>query len=163
MPGSHFHPLRVSRVQPEGDDALVLAFDVPSSLQKAFVFEPGQYLTLRHGDDRRSYSICAAAGEALRFGVRKVPGGAFSSWLHLHAQPGMVLDVMPPQGRFGAVLPRRPRHVLAVAGGSGITPILFIVKTLLTSNSQARVTLLYGNRRAATTMFKEELQDLKKR
>ena len=75
----------------------------------------------------------------------------------------MVLDVMPPQGRFGVVLPRRPRHVLAVAGGSGITPILFIVKTLLASDSQARVTLLYGNRRAATTMFKEELQDLKKR
>ena len=70
---------------------------------------------------------------------------------------------MPPQGRFGAVLQRRPRHVLALAGGSGITPILSIVKTLLASDSQARVTLLYGNRRAATTMFKEELEDLKNR
>ncbi len=163
MQSTHFHPLRVSQVQPEGEDALVLAFDVPSSLQQAFVFEPGQYLTLRHGDDRRSYSICAAAGETPRVGVRKVPGGVFSSWLHGHAQPGLVLDVMPPQGRFGAALQRQPRHVLAVAGGSGITPILSIVKTLLARDAQARVTLLYGNRRAATTMFKEELEDLKNR
>jgi len=163
MSGTHFHPLRVSQVQPEGDDALVLAFDVPAALQEAFVFEPGQYLTLRHGDDRRSYSICAAAGEVPRVGVRKVPGGVFSCWLHAHAQPGLILDVMAPQGRFGAVLKRRPRHVLAVAGGSGITPILSIIKTLLAADAQARVTLLYGNRRASTTMFKEELEDLKNR
>ncbi len=163
MPGIHFHPLRVSQVQPEGEDALVLAFDVPPALRDAFEFEPGQYLTLRHGDDRRSYSICAAEGDAPRVGVRKVPGGVFSSWLHEHAQPGLVLDVMPPQGRFGVALQRHPRHVLAVAGGSGITPILSIVKTLLARDEQARVTLLYGNRRAATTMFKEELEDLKNR
>jgi ring-1,2-phenylacetyl-CoA epoxidase subunit PaaE len=163
MSDTHFHPLRVSQVQAEGEDALVLAFDVPPALQPVFVFEPGQYLTLRHGDERRSYSICAAAGEALRVGVRKVPGGVFSSWLHEHAEPGLVLDVMPPQGRFGAGLQRRPRHVLAVAGGSGITPILSIVKTLLATDAQARVTLLYGNRSAATTMFKEELEDLKNR
>ncbi len=162
-PSTHFHPLRVSQVQPEGDDALVLAFDVPQALRADFLFEPGQYLTLRRGDERRSYSICAAAGDGLRVGVRKVPGGVFSSWLHEHAQPGLTLDVMPPMGRFGAALLHRPRHVLAVAGGSGITPILSIIKTVLARDAQTRVTLLYGNRRAASTMFKEELEDLKNR
>lgn len=163
MSGTHFHSLRVSQVQSEGDDALVLAFDVPAALQPAFTFQAGQYLTLRYGDERRSYSICAAVGEAPRVGVRKVPGGVFSNWLHDQAQPGMWMDVMEPQGRFGAALERRPRHLLAVAGGSGITPILSIVKTVLQTEPQARVTLLYGNRQAATTMFKEELEDLKNR
>jgi ring-1,2-phenylacetyl-CoA epoxidase subunit PaaE len=160
---SQFHSLRVQRLQAEGADALVLAFDIPPELRDTFAFEPGQYLTLRHGQERRSYSICAAAGEAPRVGVRKVQGGAFSTWLHEHARPGVVLDVMPPQGRFGAALKRQPRHVLAVAGGSGITPILSIVKTLLQRSLDARVTLLYGNRSAATMMFKEELEDLKNR
>ena len=162
-PSIHFHPLRVSHVQVEGDDALVLAFDVPQALRADFVFEAGQYLTLRRGEERRSYSICAAAGDGPRVGVRKVPGGVFSTWLHEHAQPGLSLDVMPPLGRFGAALRQRPRHVLAVAGGSGITPILSIIKTALAGDAQTRVTLLYGNRRAATTMFKEELEDLKNR
>ncbi len=161
MSDTHFYPLQVSQVQPEGDDALVLAFDVPAAWRTLFSFEPGQYLTLRHGDERRSYSICAAPGEALRVGVRKVPGGVFSNWLHSHAQPGLTLQVMPPQGHFGSALQRQPHHVLAVAGGSGITPILSIIKTVLAGSASSRVTLLYGNRRAATTMFKEELDDLK--
>ena len=163
MQSPHFHSLRISQVQPEGEDALVLAFDVHPTLRDTFRFEPGQYLTLRHGDERRSYSICAAEGEAPRVGVRKVPGGLFSTWLHAHARPGLMLDVMPPQGRFGAALQRQPHPVLAVAGGRGITPILSILKTLLQRNPSARATLLYGNRRAATTMFKEELEDLKNR
>ena len=161
--GTHFHSLRVSQVQAEGEDALVLAFDVPPALREAFAFEAGQYLTLRHGNERRSYSICSAVGETPRVGVRKVPGGVFSNWLHSQAKAGMQLDVMQPQGRFGLALQRQPRHVLAVAGGSGITPMLSIIKTVLQNNAQARVTLLYGNRRAATTMFKEELDDLKSR
>ena len=96
-------------------------------------------------------------------GVRKVPGGVFSGWLHASLKPGDVIDAMPPQGRFGAALKRCPHHVLAVAGGSGITPVLSILKTLLSTDAQARCTLLYGNRRAASTMFKEELEDLKNR
>jgi len=92
-----------------------------------------------------------------------VPGGAFSTWLHDSLKPGDLLDVMEPQGRFGAALARRPRHVLAVAGGSGITPILSILKAVLEGDPGARCTLLYGNRRAASTMFKEELEDLKNR
>ncbi len=165
MSGLHFDPLRVRNRQPEGDDAFTLSFDVPPALADRFCFEPGQYLTLRAdvaGQDlRRSYSICAAAGDVLRVGVRRVPGGAFSTWLHDGVQAGDSLDVMQPQGRFGAALARQPRHLLAVAGGSGITPILSIVKTLLMNDAKARCTLLYGNRSAATMMFKEELEDLK--
>jgi ring-1,2-phenylacetyl-CoA epoxidase subunit PaaE len=167
MSGLHFHPLRVVSVRPDGEDARVVTFDVPAGQAATFRFEPGQYLTLRARVDgqelRRSYSICAAPGEPLRVGVRHVPGGAFSTWLHQNLQPGDVLDVMEPQGRFGAALSQRPRHVLAVAGGSGITPILAILKSLLAGDSHAQATLLYGNRSAASTMFKEELEDLKNR
>ena len=163
MSGLHFHPLRVRDLRPEGDDAMVVSFDVPSNLAGSFHFEPGQYLTLKHGELRRSYSICAAADEGLRVGVRRVAGGAFSNWLHDSLKAGDSVEVMEPQGRFGAALARRPRHVLAVAGGSGITPILSILKTVLAQDARARCTLLYGNRRAASTMFKEELEDLKNR
>ena len=169
MSGLHFHPLRVREVRADTDDALVVSFDVPAELQQAFRFQPGQYLTLRHveaGQDlRRSYSICAAPGEPLRVGVRRVDGGAFSGWLHRALKAGDSLEVMEPQGRFGATLARAtpPRHVLCIAGGSGITPILSIVKTLLADAQGGRVTLLYGNRNAASTMFKEELEDLKNR
>ena len=180
MSSLHFHPLRVKSVQPDTDDAVVVSFDVPEALEPDFRFEPGQYLTLRHevdGQDlRRSYSICAAPGQAPRVGVRRVPGGAFSTWLHASLKPGDTLQVMPPQGRFGhavalatgtaapaaagAAAPA-PRHVLAIAAGSGITPVLSIVRTLLERSPGTRVTLLYGNRRQASTMFKEELEDLK--
>lgn len=166
-----FHALRVQEVQREADDALVLRFEVPEALQRVFRFEAGQHLSLRTVRDgqelRRSYSICAAPGEALRVGVRQVAGGAFTGWLFAQARVGLLLDVMPPQGRFGAALAARPRHVLAVAGGSGITPLLAIVKAVLADeaggDSPTRCTLLYGNRSAASTMFKEELEDLKNR
>ncbi|MCW5633920.1 MAG: phenylacetate-CoA oxygenase/reductase subunit PaaK [Rubrivivax sp.] len=165
MSGLHFHPLRVQRVFADTDDARVVTFEVPPELEETFRFTPGQYLTVRRpgADLRRSYSICATPGEALRVGVRQVPGGAFSGWLHAELKPGDWLEAMEPQGRFGAALGRAPRHVLAVAGGSGITPILSIVKTVLEGDARARVTLLYGNRQAASTMFKEELEDLKNR
>jgi ring-1,2-phenylacetyl-CoA epoxidase subunit PaaE len=167
MSGLHFHPLRVRDVRRDTDDAVVVTFDVPDAERGTFRFAPGQYLTVRSpaagADVRRSYSICAAAGEPLRVGVRRVPGGAFSTWLHEHLRAGDTLEVMEPQGRFGAALQGRPEHVLAIAGGSGITPILSIVKTLLEADPATRVTLLYGNRTAASTMFKEELEDLKNR
>jgi ring-1,2-phenylacetyl-CoA epoxidase subunit PaaE len=172
MSGLHFHPLRVRDVRADTDDAVVVTFDVPDALARDFAFQPGQYLTLRRvvdGQDlRRSYSICAAAGQALRVGVRRVPGGAFSSWLHAQLKGGDTLEVMEPQGRFGAAVgglgaDAAPLHVLAVAGGSGITPILSIVRTLLEQVPHARCTLLYGNRNAGSTMFKEELEDLKNR
>ena len=165
-----FHALRVRSVQPDADDAVIVSFDVPQSLQATFAFTPGQYLTLRHevqGQDlRRSYSICAAPGEALRVGVRKVPGGVFSTWVYEHLKPGHTVQVLPPQGHFGAVLTREattPAHTLLIAAGSGITPILSIAKSLLQSSPTACVTLLYGNRQVISTMFKEELEDLKNR
>jgi ring-1,2-phenylacetyl-CoA epoxidase subunit PaaE len=169
MSGLHFHPLRVREVRPDTDDAVIVSFDVPAELQETFRFTPGQYLTLRRGggaeDLRRSYSICAAAGEPLRVGVRRVPAGAFSTWVHGALKPGDMLDVMEPQGRFGAALAQQAarRHVLAIAGGSGITPILSIVKTVLANEPGSRCTLLYGNRSIGSTMFKEELEDLKNR
>ena len=163
----HFHPLRVSRMQPDGADAVLVSFDVPAEQAALFRFTPGQYLTLRAaalGDEvRRSYSICAAPGEPLRVGVRRVAAGAFSTWLHMQLKAGDVLDVMPPQGRFGAALAQSPRHLLAVAGGSGITPVLSILKAALEGGTHTRCTLLYGNRSVASTMFKEELEDLKNR
>jgi ring-1,2-phenylacetyl-CoA epoxidase subunit PaaE len=172
MSGLHFHPLTVREVRADTDDAVVVTLDVPAPLVEDFRFDPGQYLTVRRTlgrqEVRRSYSICAAAGQALRVGVRKVSGGVFSTWLHDALKAGDTLEVMPPQGRFGAAVTglhggSAAVHVLAVAGGSGITPILSIVRTLLEQVPQARCTLLYGNRNAASTMFKEELEDLKNR
>ena len=164
----HFHPLRVAEVRRETDDSVVLSFEVPGALADTFRFEPGQYLTLKRGtgpeEARRSYSICSAPGERLRVGVRRVPRGLFSPWVTGVLKAGDTLDVMEPQGKFGAVLAReRPRHVLLIAGGSGITPILSILRTLLEQGEHTRCTLLYGNRTAASTMFKEELEDLKNR
>lgn len=165
MSGLHFHPLRVREARPDGDDALVVLFDVPAAERDTFRFAPGQYLTLRRpGDDlRRSYSICAAPGEPLRVGIRRVPGGAFSSWAHAALKAGDAIESMEPQGRFGAALANRPRHLLLVAGGSGVTPILSIMKAALDGDADCRVTLLYGNRTSASTMFKEEIEDLKNR
>jgi len=172
MSGLHFHPLAVREVRADTDDSRVVTFDVPPALRGAFRFEPGQYLTVRRtldGQDvRRSYSICAAAGEALRVGVRKVQGGVFSTWLHDTLKAGDTLEVMEPQGRFGAAVAglsgsAAPVHVLAVAGGSGITPILSILKTVMVREPHSRFTLIYGNRALRSTMFKEELEDLKNR
>jgi ring-1,2-phenylacetyl-CoA epoxidase subunit PaaE len=159
----HFHAFRVASVVAEADDAKLISFDVPCELLEAFHFEPGQYLTLRHGELRRAYSICTAPGQALRVGVRRVAGGQFSNWLHDHLKPGDWLDVMPPDGRFGAALAQRPRHVLMVAGGSGITPIIAMLQAVLQGDAQTRCTLIYGNRTAASTMFKDTLEDLKNR
>jgi ring-1,2-phenylacetyl-CoA epoxidase subunit PaaE len=165
MTGLHFHSLQVRDVRPDTDDSAVVTFELPRELAETFRFEAGQYLTLRcaaAGEDlRRSYSICSAPGEALRVGIRHVPGGAFSGWVRQALKPGDRLDVMQPQGRFGAALARQPRRLLAVAGGAGITPILSLLRSALRDG--AHCTLLYANRSSASTMFKEELEDLKNR
>jgi len=169
MSSLHFHPLRVREVQPDTDEAVIVSFEVPSELQDTFHFTQGQYLTLRSdvgGQDlRRSYSICAGLDDGcLRVGVRKVPDGVFSNWVHQGLRAGDTLEVMPPQGRFFVPLdPRAERHYLGVAGGSGITPILSIMKTVLAREPKSRFTLIYSNRRPASTMFKEEIEDLKNR
>jgi ring-1,2-phenylacetyl-CoA epoxidase subunit PaaE len=169
MSGLHFHPLRVSRIVADTDDARIVSFAVPDALRDEFGFQPGQYLTLRRhigGQDlRRSYSICASPADGeLRVGVRHVPGGAFSAWLHESLREGDTLDVMPPQGKF--TVPAgdgSPRHLLLVAGGSGITPMIAIAKHVLAEEPATRITLVYANRKSASTMFKEELEDLKNR
>lgn len=164
-----FHPLRVRAIEPETDEAVIVSFDVPADLRDVFSFNQGQYLTLRTevdgADLRRSYSICAGIDDGeLRVGVRKVAGGVFSNWINSRLKPGDTVQVMPPQGRFFVPLdPAARRHYLGVAGGSGITPILSIMKTVLGREPHARFTLIYANRSAKSTMFKEEIEDLKNR
>jgi ring-1,2-phenylacetyl-CoA epoxidase subunit PaaE len=168
-----FHSLRVADVRPDTDEAVIVQFDVPDALRDAFCFTPGQHLTLRReidgAEQRRSYSICTGVDDgALRIGVRKVPGGVFSSWINEQLKAGDAIEVMAPQGRF-CVPQDRPekdqerRHYLAIAGGSGITPILSIMKSLLAREPNCSFTLIYGNRFQKSTMFKEELEDLKNR
>ncbi|TWO73427.1 phenylacetate-CoA oxygenase/reductase subunit PaaK [Caenimonas sedimenti] len=162
-----FHPLRVRAIQPDTQEAVVVSFDVPEELKPVFGFTQGQYLTLRkeiEGQDlRRSYSICAGVDDGeLRVGVRKVRGGVFSNWINEHLKPGDTINVMAPQGRFFVPIePEAQRHHVGIAGGSGITPILSIMKTVLAREPASRFTLIYGNRSLKSTMFKEEIEDLK--
>ncbi len=166
---SHFYPLRVLAVEPDTDEGVIVGFDVPAAWRERFGFIQGQYLTLRARVDgqeiRRSYSVCSAVDDAvLRIGVRKVRGGVFSNWIARSLRPGDTVDVMPPQGRFHVPIdPLARRHYLGIAGGSGITPVLSILKTTLEREALSRFTLLYGNRSLRSTMFKEELLDLKNR
>ncbi|MGZ3142037.1 1,2-phenylacetyl-CoA epoxidase subunit PaaE [Lentzea chajnantorensis] len=154
-----FHKLTVARVDRLCDDAAAVTFDVPADLADEFAFSAGQYLTLRQGDERRSYSICAPAGSPPRIGVRRVDGGTFSSWLVDRLAVGDVVEVLPPLGKFTPT--GSGVHHGFVVAGSGITPALSIAATVLATG--ARVTLLYGNRRTDTVMFADELADLKDR
>ena len=160
-----FHPLTVARVEPLTDDAVAVTFDVPDELAPDYRFKPGQALTLRRvigdRDERRSYSICAPMGAAPRVGVREVPGGFFSSWLVHDVRPGDRIEVLPPSGTFTADLSVPGDHVFVVAG-SGITPALSLASTVL-RDGRSTVTVFYGNRRANTVMFADELADLKDR
>jgi len=164
-----FHPLRVREVMPDTAEAVVVAFDVPPELREVFSFTQGQYLTLRKdiegADLRRSYSICAGVDDGeLRVGVRKVNGGVFSNWINAYLKPGDTINVMAPQGRFFVDLdPASRRHHVGIAGGSGVTPILSTMKTVLAREPKSRFTLIYGNRALKSTMFKEEIEDLKNR
>jgi len=164
-----FHPLRVKAVEPDTPEAVIVSFEVPPELREVFGFTQGQYLTLRRDIDgkdlRRSYSICAGLDDGeLRVGVRKVRGGVFSNWINAHLQPGDTVQVMAPQGRFFVPIePASARHHVGIAGGSGITPILSIMKTVLAREPRSRFTLIYGNRQLQSTMFKEEIEDLKNR
>jgi len=166
---THFHSLRVKSITPDTDEAVIVSFDVPAALQNDFHFTQGQHLTLRtrlnDKEERRSYSICSGVDDGvLRIGVRHVAGGVMSSWLNQSLKTGDQIDVLPPEGRFFVPVDASlARHYLGIAGGSGITPILAIMKTVLAREPQSRFTLIYGNRRQSSTMFKEELEDLKNR
>ena len=161
---SGFHTLTVAAVERLCDDAVAVTFDVPESLQEAYAFRPGQYLTLRKetpdGEERRSYSICAPAGAAPRVGIRRVADGLFSEWLVDRLEVGDEVEVGPPAGAFTPALEAGTHHGL-IAAGSGITPVLSIAASLLAAHDDTHVTLLYGNRRTDTVMFTEEIADLK--
>ena len=152
-----FQKLRVARVDRLCDDAVAITFDAQVA------FRPGQSLTVRRFVDgaeaRRSYSICAPAGAAPRIGVREVAGGAVSSWLVHDVKQGDDVEALPPSGRFVPDVETPGRHVL-IGAGSGITPLMSIAASVL-RNAESHVTLLYGNRRADTVMFADELADLK--
>jgi ring-1,2-phenylacetyl-CoA epoxidase subunit PaaE len=164
-----FHSLRIAEVRRETPECISLAFEVPPPLADAFRYVPGQHLSLRTvlgGEElRRSYSICSGLDDGeLRVAIKKVGGGRFSAWANDALQPGQMIDVMTPDGRFTVpVDPAHQKHYLAFAAGSGITPILSLAKTLLAREPRSRFTLVYGNRRAAGTMFIEELSALKDR
>jgi ring-1,2-phenylacetyl-CoA epoxidase subunit PaaE len=158
-----FRELTVARKDVLCSDAVAITFDVPPELADDFTFQPGQSLTLRRlmdgTDQRRSYSICAPAGHSLRIGVREVPDGALSGWLVHEVRPGDRIEVQPPSGNFTADLGVPGRHVL-IAAGSGITPVLSVAASALACGA-SEATLLYGNRRAESVMFADEIADLK--
>jgi ring-1,2-phenylacetyl-CoA epoxidase subunit PaaE len=164
---SKFHKLSVASVEPETRDAVAITFAVPEALAEPFRFAAGQHLTLRadiEGQDvRRSYSICSGVEDGkLRIAVKRNPGGVFSAWANETLKAGDALDVLPPLGHFNVPLAAGNRkHYAAFAAGSGITPLLSIIKTTLATEPQSRFTLFYGNRASGTVMFKEELAALK--
>jgi ring-1,2-phenylacetyl-CoA epoxidase subunit PaaE len=164
-----FHRLAVRDLRRESSDAVSLTFAIPNDLAENYHFAPGQYLTLRTTMDgeevRRSYSICSGPDDGeLRIAVKKVDGGAFSSWAADELKAGDELDVMTPTGRFGvAHAPDQARVYVGFAAGSGITPILSIVKGVLAREPHGRFFLFYGNRSTSGVLFREALEELKDR
>ena len=164
-----FHRLRVAEVRRETPDAVSIRFDVPDDLKEAYRFEAGQHLTIRRdfeGEDiRRNYSVCVAPTDGeLRIAIKETPGGLFSRWANAELTPGTVLDVMPAIGRFSLKAdPARSGRYVGIAGGSGITPLMSIIRTVLEGEPDSRFTLLYGNRNTASVIFLEGLAALKNR
>ncbi|PHM74074.1 1,2-phenylacetyl-CoA epoxidase subunit PaaE [Xenorhabdus kozodoii] len=164
-----FHRLRIAAIEKETPDAVVVTLHIPAELKKQFCYHPGQHLTLKATVDneelRRCYSICSSPlDDVLQIGVKIIPQGRFSTFINRQLKVGDELDVMRPQGSFG----HRPRsdqqgHYLAIAAGSGITPILSIIKSTLAREPDSTFTLIYGNRTSRSMMFKEALADLKNR
>jgi ring-1,2-phenylacetyl-CoA epoxidase subunit PaaE len=164
-----FHPLRIAEVRREIDDAVSLRFELPDELASVFAFAAGQHLTLRaeiDGEDaRRNYSICAAPDDGeLRVAIKRIDQGLFSTWANAALKPGDTIDVMPPHGSFTCQFdPGSARHYVGFAGGSGITPVISLLKTALRAEPKSQFTLLYGNRASNSIMFLEELAQLKNR
>lgn len=166
-----FHRLRIRDVRPETADAISVAFDVPAGLREAYRFRQGQFLTLRETLDgeevRRSYSVCTgvpdyeARGD-LRVAIKRVAGGRFSNWANDTLAAGRPIDVMTPDGRFFTELdPARARHHVGFAGGSGITPMMSLIRTTLATEPHSTFTLVYGNRTVGSIMFLEALEEMK--
>jgi ring-1,2-phenylacetyl-CoA epoxidase subunit PaaE len=162
-----FYPLRVKELHKDTENAVVVTFDVTAELADTFEFIQGQYLTLNQVIDgeeiRRSYSICAGLDDGhLRVAIKHVEGGVFSSWANQHLKTGDTIDVMPARGDFyTAIDPTQNKKYLCICAGSGITPVLSIIKTVLAREPESQVTLLYGNQRTVSMMFRHELAFLK--
>jgi ring-1,2-phenylacetyl-CoA epoxidase subunit PaaE len=173
MATPEFHPLRIREVRPETVDAVSVAFEVPPELREAYRFTQGQFVTLKAHIDgeetRRSYSICVGVTDydrdgELRIGIKRVRGGRFSNFAFDTLQPGHTIDVMTPDGRFFTHLnAENGKQYVAFAGGSGITPVLAIIKTTLETEPRSTFALVYGNRSVDSIMFAETLEDLKNR
>ncbi|WP_026614667.1 1,2-phenylacetyl-CoA epoxidase subunit PaaE [Ensifer aridi] len=164
---ARFHPLQVTEVRRETRDAVVVTLRPREEDRAVFDFTQGQYLTFRRifdGEElRRSYSICAGRDEGvLKVGIKRVDGGCFSTWANEELKPGDTLEAMPPMGFFFTTIePEVAKHYLGFAGGSGITPLLSIIKTTLSREPRSQFTLVYANRHVSSIMFREELEDLK--
>jgi len=166
---THFRTLTIRDVRRETAECVSVAFTVPPAFQEEFLFYQGQNITLRmqmNGQEvRRSYSICSSPLEGeLRVAIKKVEGGLFSTWANEQLAPGHELEVLPPSGRFYTELqPGNQKHYLAFAAGSGITPVLSLIKTTLAVEPESSFTLVYGNRTRLSILFREELEALKNR
>lgn len=165
----HFHALRVAEIVPETSEANSIRFEIPEELREAFSFRAGQHLTLRatiNGQEvRRNYSLCTAPAEQdWMVTVKRIGGGLFSNWVGDELKPGDTIDVMVPHGSFTTDFDAaNKRHLVGIAGGSGITPVMSLIKTLLREEPQSRFTLLYGNRDSSSVIFLEALAGLKDR
>ncbi|MGZ3880876.1 MAG: 1,2-phenylacetyl-CoA epoxidase subunit PaaE [Flavisolibacter sp.] len=163
----HFHSLRVRKVEKETDDCVSIEFDVPEELKETFRFKQGQNLTIKkafNGEEvRRNYSICTSPFEnKLKMAVKKADGGLFSTWANEELKAGDYLEVLPPTGKFYTeVDPFQKKNYVAFAAGSGITPIISIIKTTLRTEPDSEFTLVYGNRTKNSIIFKEEIESLK--
>ena len=166
---SHFRALTIEDVRRETADCVSVAFAIPDSFREEFRWRQGQNITLRTRIDgeeiRRSYSICSSPlDNELRVAIKKVPGGVFSTYANEQLQKGHVIDVLPPSGKFYTeLLPENRKRYLAFAAGSGITPILSLIKTTLAVEPGSHFTLVYGNRHRGSILFREELEGLKNR
>ncbi len=167
MSVSRFYPLRVKEIRRETVDCVSVAFEIPEEYREAFRYTPGQYLTfksnIQDAEVRRSYSICSSpADNELRVAIKKVQGGRFSSYANESLQPGDIIHVMSPMGKFS---PRQSeqtkKNYLAFAAGSGITPIMSIMKTVLEQEPESSFTLIYGNRNRNSIIFREAIEALK--
>jgi ring-1,2-phenylacetyl-CoA epoxidase subunit PaaE len=164
-----YFSLKVKDIRPETEECVSVAFDLPEELRKKFEFVQGQYLSVKkdlNGEEvRRQYSICSGpSDEELRVAIKKVEGGLFSTYANEVLSVGDTLDLMPPQGHFFKTLDdKRTHHYVAFAAGSGITPVMSILKATLEKEPDSTFTLFYGNRKTDTIIFREELEALKNR
>ena len=166
---SRFHQLKIKRITKETPDCISVTFEVPEDKKGIFNFIQGQFLTFRkeiEGEEiRRSYSICSCAVEEdLSVAIKILPDGKFSSFANKVLKPGDQIDVMPPSGRFFTpLLPSNKKRYVAIAAGSGITPVISLVKTILITEKNSEVVLIYGNKDKNSIIFKSQLDALKNR